>query len=134
MRPFVTSFLAPERNPEIPNFALRSPIEQRGESIHAARKHSYHEREAPHQETWKMNPEKNSAREGAEILRPPVLHQGGAGSWERWCLQQRVTNVISENLERFCSNSSRNYRPAKHEPQPPLSRKGWSWFPAIIQK
>ncbi|KAM6200413.1 uncharacterized protein WM294_005891 isoform 2-T2 [Sarcoramphus papa] len=56
MRPFVTSFLAPERNPEIPNFALRSPIEQRGESIHAARKHSYHEREAPHQETNHFGP------------------------------------------------------------------------------
>jgi len=43
-----SQFPAPEWNPEIPNFALKSSIEQRGKSTHAASKHS--EREVPHQE------------------------------------------------------------------------------------
>lgn len=48
---------------------------------------------------WKVNPEKTSARERAEILWP--LHQGGPGSPEWWCLQQGGTKFPSETLQRL---------------------------------
>lgn len=57
---------------------------------------------------WKMNWEKNSTGQGGEMLWPPVHHLGCPGSPEWGCLQHRGRNFISGNLERFCSNFSRN--------------------------